>query len=155
MKRIVKYFNDLNWLKIILILVSLHSLLVGTLLIVLPGKSMPFFGFCVPVEKFFQLQGGVFHYVMAVGYFMAAIWYNRYHGLILLAIIAKFFSTIFLFSFYLLVNQVWVVLFSGIVDCLMGLAILWGSLDFHWDLDYTNWDLSDFKFNTGLINQKK
>jgi hypothetical protein len=150
-----KYFKNLSWLKIILILISLHSFLVGTLLLVLPGKSMTFFGFSVLVENFFQLQGGVFHYVMAIGYFMAAIWYNRYHGLILLAIIAKFFSTIFLFSFYLLVSKVWVVLFSGIVDCLMGLAILWGFLGFHWDLDYTNWDLSDFEFNTGLINQKK
>lgn len=152
MNKAVKYLSDLNWLQIILILVCLHSFMVGVGLIFMPGKLMPFFGLAVPVEKFFQVQGGIFHIVMAIAYFIAALWYDRNKGLILFIILSKFLATVFLFSFYFLVEMAWIILFSGIADCLMGLAILWIYLKFYWDLDFTDWDYSGFNYYTGPVD---
>ena len=154
MKKIVKYLSDLNWLQIILILVCLHSITVGVALIFMPVKLMPFFGLTIPVEKFFPAQGGIFHIVMALAYFIAALWYNRNQGLILFIILAKFIATIFLFSFYFLVEMAWIILFSGIADCLMGIAILWIYLNYCWDLDFTDWDYSGLEYYIGPVDCK-
>ena len=154
MKKTIKYLTSLNWLQIILILMCLHSFIVGVALIFTPGKLMPFFGLAVPVEKFFQVQGGVFHIVMAMAYFIAALWYDRNQGLLLFIILAKFLAAIFLFSFYFLVEMAWTILFSGIVDCLMGLTILWAYLNFYWDMDFTDWDYSDFNYYTGPVDHE-
>ena len=138
MKRIVKYISGLNCLQIILIILCIHSSMVGAALIILPAEVMPFFGLTVPVEKFFPAQGGVFHIVMAFSYFIACMWFGRNPGLILFIILAKFIATVFLFSFYFLVEMAWIILVSGITDCLMGLAVLWGYFKFYWDLSFLN-----------------
>jgi len=138
MKKSAKIICDLNWLQIVLILVCLHSFVVGVALIFMPEKFMPVFGLNIPVEKFFPFQGGVFHIVMAIAYFIAALWYDRNQGLLLFIILAKFSATIFLFSFYFLVKMAWIVLASGIMDCLMGIIILWIYLNLYWDLDLTD-----------------
>ncbi|UCG27528.1 MAG: hypothetical protein JSV24_11230 [Bacteroidales bacterium] len=135
MSKIVKFIFRKDWLKPILILVSVHSFAIGSGLIFMPGKLMPFWGLTVPAENFFQIQGGILHYILAIAYFMAATGYNRYQGLLILAIITKFLATLFLFSFYLFVERAWIILVSGIIDYLMGLTILWGFLHFHWNMN--------------------
>ena len=152
MKKSVKYLSDLNWLQIVLILMCLHSFTVGVALIFMPVKLMPFFGLTIPVEKFFPVQGGIFHIVMVLAYFIAALWYDRNQGLILFIILTKFLATIFLFSFYFLIEMAWIILFSGIADCLMGIAILWVYLNFYWDLDFTDWDSTDLKHYIGPVD---
>ena len=117
-------FNNKKWLTIILLLVSIHSFFVGIGLIFMPCSLMKFFGFEVPVEKFFPVQGGIFHIVMCVIYALAASNIKRYSELIFVTIIAKFMATFFLLIYYIFVDNVWMVLSSAIADCLMGIVIL-------------------------------
>lgn len=116
--------NSTKLLSIFLWLVALHSFAVGVGLIVLPLSMLKFFGYGVCAERFFPSQGGVFHIAMAVGYAMAAYNLKRYECLIIFSIVVKFMATVFLFTYFILVSSIWLVLLSGISDFLMGLIIL-------------------------------
>ncbi|HUV31367.1 MAG TPA: hypothetical protein VMY05_09795 [Acidobacteriota bacterium] len=118
-------------LVVVLWLVAIHSILVGLSLIFIPAAAMPFFGFQVYSEGFFPVQGGVFHLVLAVAYGLGASDPGRFRGLVVLSIVAKFMATIFLFAYYLFVDRVWMVLGSGIGDCMMGSLILWACLAYY------------------------
>jgi len=110
-------------LKWLLWLVAIHSVGFGISLIVLPISVIELFGFRL-AEKFFAVQGGVFHIVVALAYIMAALDLGRAKKLIILSCTAKFMATIFLLSYYFFVKHIFMVVFSGIADFLMGLAIL-------------------------------
>lgn len=115
--------NPRRRLSLILILVAIHSISVGIGLIVRPAELMQIFGFGKCYERFFPTQGGVFHIVMAVGYLMAAYNVDQYRCLTIFSIIVKMMATIFLFAYFIVVEQIWLVLVSGISDCLMGIVI--------------------------------
>ncbi len=119
-----------KYLPIILWLVAIHSFFVGIGLIFMPASVMPFFGFEAYAEKFFPVQGGVFHLVMGVAYALAAKDVERFGGLIILAIAAKFMAAIFLFTYYISIDKIWMVLLSAISDCLMGIGILLAFLSY-------------------------
>ncbi len=117
---------DINYeliLKWILWLVAIHSFCFGISLIILPIPVIEFFGFQLE-EKFFAVQGGVFHIVVSVVYVMAALDLKNSVKMIALACTAKFMATIFLLSYFFFVRNIFMVIFSGIADFLMGLAIL-------------------------------
>jgi len=105
-------------------LVSIHSFFTGIGLIFLPAGLFEKLGYNMISERFFAVQGGVFHIVMSVGYLMAAIGREKYEGLVYLSITAKLFATIFLLTYSFFVKWIWVVFGSGIFDFLMGLIIL-------------------------------
>ena len=86
---------------------------------------MPHFGFAVAVEKFFPVQGGVFHIVMAVVYSLAGYHKLRQESLILVSVIAKYMATLFLVTYALFVQAVWMVWISALGDLIMGSVILW------------------------------
>jgi len=115
---IKKVFSLFLWL------VSLHSFLVGLALIFPPEIFMQTFEFLKVDEVFFRMQAGVFHILMSVIYGMAATNINKYRNLVTVSIIAKMIATIFLISFFILQEKIWIVLVSGIGDFLMG-VILW------------------------------
>ena len=117
-------------LSLVLWIVALHSIAVACGLILLPPEQMTWFGYNAHQERFFAVQAGVFHLVLVVAYTLAAARPNRHRGLILFSIITKFIATIFLFTYYILVDTIWSVLFSGIADLLMGLLILGAFLPF-------------------------
>jgi len=119
------FLNYGKFLQIFLWLVGIHSLIVGINLIFVPTSLMPFFGFQNISENFFRAQGGVFHIVLFFGYILAAWNLQKNHILIIFAIIAKAIATVFLFTYFILIAQIWTVLFSGIVDAIMGLIIFW------------------------------
>ena len=58
-------------LKILLFLMSIHSMCVGIALIVTPVEMFSFFGYTPVTEKFFPVQGGVFHIIMSFVYYWA------------------------------------------------------------------------------------
>lgn len=116
-------------LELILYLVSLHSLVVGLGLIFLPLSLMPYFGYQVMAEKFFPVQGGVFHIVMSIAYAMAGYWKLRQEGLIVLSIIAKFTATVFLIVYGVFVQPIWMVWLSALGDVVMGGVIFWAWRD--------------------------
>lgn len=117
-------------LSFILWLIAFHSFVVGLALIIIPPDLMKHFGYNLINERFFSLQGGVFHIVMSVCYFLAALKLEKFKGLIILSITAKFIATVFLITYFIIGDQILVVLFSGIVDCIMGIAILFAYLSY-------------------------
>lgn len=97
-----------------MVLVCLHSLLVGALLVFIPEWTLRFAGFEGVDSLFFPRQSGVFHFVVAAGYYAE---YRRC-GSINLLVIAKTTAVVFL----LVLNpwkEAWSVSFSGITDGLM------------------------------------
>jgi len=135
------FFNPHKALSIILFLVSLHSLFIGIGLLVLPDSLMSQMGFYNYQNNFFRYQGGVFHLVMSFAYALSAYNSEKYFGLIILTLIAKFSAFLFLFLYYFLEDKVMIVLISGICDFVMGLVVLY--LVYH------------FKNQEILINNKK
>ena len=119
-KHRINYELILKW---ILWLIALHSFGFGISLIVLPISVIEFFGFQL-AEKFFAVQGGVFHIVVSLAYIMAALDLEDSKKLIILSCTAKFMATLFLLSYFFFVNHIFMVILSGIADFFMGLAIL-------------------------------
>jgi len=114
------YGKILQWF---LWLIALHSIGFGIALVVLPVPVIEFFGFQL-AEKFFAVQGGIFHIVVSLAYIMAALDLENSKKLIILSCTAKFMATLFLLSYYFFVSHIFMVIFSGLADFLMGLAIL-------------------------------
>ncbi|MCX6243845.1 MAG: hypothetical protein NTU98_03995 [Bacteroidetes bacterium] len=116
----IRYDLLLKW---ILWLIAIHSICFGIALVVLPISFIELFGFSL-TEKFFADQGGVFHLVVAVAYIWAALDLENALKMIVISCTAKFVATIFLISYFIFGNHIFMVIFSGIADFLMGLAIL-------------------------------
>lgn len=119
----LSYATVEKMLKWVLWLIALHSIGFGISLIILPISVISFFGFQL-AEKFFAVQGGVFHIVVSLAYIMAALDLRRASKLIILSCTAKFMATVFLLSYYFFVRHIFMVIFSGIADFLMGMTIL-------------------------------
>ncbi|OQX77633.1 MAG: hypothetical protein B6D61_06890 [Bacteroidetes bacterium 4484_249] len=81
------YTISAKLLKLFLWLIAIHSFMVGMLLIFLPAADLAFFGFNV-IEKFFSIQGGVFHVVMSIAYVIAATNHSKSDLLIYFSIAA-------------------------------------------------------------------
>jgi hypothetical protein len=113
-----------KFLKIFLWLVAIHSCLVGIFLIILPESWLAFFGYIGYRRSFFQVQGGVFHIVLAITYSWAARNPLREQTLVIITICAKAIATVFLLLYYVLIEPIWIVLLSALGDFLMGVIIL-------------------------------
>jgi hypothetical protein len=109
-------------LSLFLLLVAIHSIVVGICLIVSPVSFIEFLGFPMK-EKFYAVQGGVFHLVVSVAYLMAARDIRAGRSLVIYSFTAKFMATVFLFTYYFAVNPILLVLLSGIGDMVMGVVI--------------------------------
>jgi len=113
----------LRWLTLFLWLVALHSFLVGIALITTPSKIFVFIGFSDVTEKFFPVQGGVFHVVLSIAYAMAARDVIHQGRMVMLTISAKLIATVFLFSYFFIIDKIWVLLLSAIGDAFMGITV--------------------------------
>lgn len=111
-------------LRLFLILIAIHSFLVGLALIFTPSEFFTYLGYARINEKFFPTQGGIFHFVMSIAYSLAAYYLHRESGLVILTIAAKMLAMTFLLFYYLFVDQIWMILVSGLLDGLMGWVIL-------------------------------
>ena len=107
----------------ILWIISIHSLLVGFVLIASPEWLFNFLSF-KPSGNFFPVQGGVFYIVMAIVYALAACNVNKYKSLVIFSISAKFITAIFLFIYFSFAEHIWSILVFAITDGLLGLALL-------------------------------
>ena len=104
----IKNISASRILNIYLVLVALHSFCVGIGLIFLPASQMALMGFNIS-GNFFPDQGGIF---------------QKYYTFIFFTIVVKFIATVFLFTYYLFINPILMVLISGIFDFLIGLVLL-------------------------------
>lgn len=106
--------------RALVVLIALHSLVVGLFLVLVPewGARLGGFGSISPL--FFARQAGAFHFVAATAYLVE---YVRYRGVLLL-VITKSVAVVFLSLTSLLDDVPWVVPLSGLADGLMGLAVV-------------------------------
>jgi hypothetical protein len=104
--------------RILIILIALHSFIVGSMLMFAAEWAVRFAGWHGADPIFFIWQAGAFHFVLATGYLVE---YFRSRTIVLL-LIAKSVAFVFLIGGSLLVETPWSVWFSGCADGAMGLA---------------------------------
>ncbi len=110
----------LQWL---LYFMAIHSFGVGIGLILQPESLMRLLGFPEITQPFFPAQGGIFHLIMAAAYFLAGWDRNKYSSLITFSIFVKTVATFFLFSFYIFIKAVPLLILSGAGDGMMALLL--------------------------------
>lgn len=116
--------NPKKRLTTILILTSIHSFCVGIGLIVQLPILMEWFGFGHIAQPFFPAQGGIFHVLMSVAYLWAALKPDNNDDLIKFIICVKIGATIFLFIYFAFIDNIWMILLSGISDGILAILIL-------------------------------
>jgi hypothetical protein len=105
--------------RILISLISLHSFIVGTMLMFFAEWAVRFAGWSGAEPIFFIWQAGAFHFVLATGY-LVEYWRSR---TITLLLIAKTTAFVFLIGVSLLVDTPWSVWFSGVADGAMALTV--------------------------------
>ncbi|MCB1161355.1 MAG: hypothetical protein R3C71_09500 [Candidatus Krumholzibacteriia bacterium] len=110
-------------LSLLLWAVALHSALVGIGLMAAPPALLERFGFGTVSQRFFPVQGGVFHLVMVMFYVTAARAPERHRDLVRLAVATKTLAFVFLASYFFAVERIVTVLLSGVADGAMAAAI--------------------------------
>jgi hypothetical protein len=110
-----------NHVRILVSLVSLHSILVGTMFILAPQWTMRFAGWRAIDPTFFAYQAGIFHIVLAVSYLLE---YRQYRGVSVL-VTAKAIAFVFLITATVIDPIPWAVWTSGILDGIMGAVVWW------------------------------
>jgi hypothetical protein len=106
--------------RAVVVLIALHSLVVGLLLTFGTDWGARFGGFPSPVPLFFPRQAGAFHFVVAAIYLVE---YFHYRGTFLL-VMTKSMAVVFLFLTWGLGSAPWVVPLSGVGDGVMALAVV-------------------------------
>lgn len=104
--------------RLLISLISLHSFIVGVMLMFFAEWAVRFAGWHGADPIFFIWQAGAFHFVLATGYLVE---YARSRTIYLL-LIAKCTAFVFLLGGSLLHETPWSVWFSGFFDGAMALA---------------------------------
>jgi hypothetical protein len=104
--------------RILIFLISLHSFIVGIMLLFAADWAVRFAGWPGADPIFFIWQAGAFHFVLATGYLVE---YSRSQTISLL-LIAKSIAFVFLIGGSLLAKTPWSVWFSGFADGAMALV---------------------------------
>lgn len=104
--------------RILITLISLHSFIVGIMLMFFADWAVRFAGWSGADPVFFIWQAGAFHFVLAAGYLVE---HSRSKTISLL-LIAKTTAFVFLLGGSLLVETPWSVWFSGFADGAMALT---------------------------------
>jgi hypothetical protein len=104
--------------RMLIILISLHSFIVGLMLLFAADWAVRFAGWARADPIFFIWQAGAFHFVLATGYLVE---YSRSRSITLL-LIAKTIACVFLIGGSLLTATPWAVWFSGFADGAMALV---------------------------------
>ena len=104
--------------RVLIILISLHSIIVGVMLMFFAEWAVGFAGWTGADPIFFVWQAGAFHFVLVAGYLVE---YFRWRSISLL-VIAKTTAFVFLIGGSLLTDTPWSVWFSGFADGAMALT---------------------------------
>lgn len=104
--------------RALILLVALHSAVVGAALSLFPRFALALAGFGEAPSTFFPRQAGIFHLVLAFGYLAE---HFRHRGITLL-LFAKAAATVFLLAAAAGGGMPWAVPFCGVADGLMGAA---------------------------------
>lgn len=108
-----------RWL---ILLIALHSLIIGIFLMVAPAWTMGFGGWQQTINVvFFIRQAGIFHVVLVAAYLIE---HYRYQG-VLVMVTAKSMALFFLLLAAVFDQVPWAVPVSGIGDGAMALLVWW------------------------------
>lgn len=122
----VRKLGGLDLERIFVVLVSIHSLIIGLILMLAPRWSISFGGWDHADPLFFVRQGGAFHLVVVVAYLLE---HYRSRSMVVL-IFAKTLAFVFLGTCALFCPVPWAVGVSAIGDGLMAvvaaLLVRWG-----------------------------
>lgn len=99
--------------------ITLHTLIVGLLLLFFPAWGTRFGGWETVEPLFFTRQAGIFHVVLVVAYLIE---YSRYRGVTLM-ITAKTIAVFFLSAATLLDDVPWAVPVSAVLDGAMAAVV--------------------------------
>ncbi len=105
-----------RWL---ILLVALHSFIIGVVFLVAPNWSVNFGGWDEVRPAFFIRQAGIFHLVLVVAYLIE---YFRYRGVLVL-VAAKSIAMAFLLLAALLDDVPWAVGLCGLGDGAMAVTV--------------------------------
>jgi hypothetical protein len=106
--------------RALVLLIALHSVVVGLFLTFATDWGSRFGGFPSPLPLFFPRQAGAFHFVVAAIYLVEHV---RYRGVALL-VMTKSIAVAFLLLVTALDDVPWVVPLSGLGDFLMAVAVV-------------------------------
>ncbi len=106
--------------RTLVVLIALHSVVVGLFLTLATDWGARFGGFPSPVPLFFPRQAGAFHFVVAAIYLVECF---HYRGVGLL-VMTKSMAVVFLFLTTALDDVPWLVPLSGLGDGLMAVAVV-------------------------------
>lgn len=106
--------------RTLVVLIALHSLVVGLFLTFATDWGARFGGFPSPVPLFFPRQGGAFHFVVAAVYLVECF---HYRGVSLL-VLTKSIAVVFLLLATVLTEVPWLVPLSAAGDGLMAVAVV-------------------------------
>jgi hypothetical protein len=108
-----------RWL---IILIALHSLIIGIFLMFAPAWTMGFGGWKQEINVvFFIRQAGIFHVVLVAAYLIE---HFKYRG-VLVMVSAKSIALVFLLAASALDQVPWAVPVSGVGDGAMALVVWW------------------------------
>ena len=102
---------------------ALHSFVIGLILIFHPADMIGYFGYKSIHEQFFPVQGGVFHILMAVLYFLTAAQWMHLKCLVYFSLIVKSTAVVFLLSYYAFVDHITILIVLGFCDGTMAVLI--------------------------------
>jgi hypothetical protein len=106
--------------RTLVVLIALHSVVVGLFLAFATDWGARLGGFPSPVPLFFPRQGGAFHFVVAAVYLVERF---HYRGVFLL-VLAKSIAVVFLVLATVLTDVPWLVPLSAVGDGLMAVAVV-------------------------------
>lgn len=106
-------------MKLIVFLVSLHSIVIGLLLLIFGNEVFGLFGWKPDCDAFLFHQVGIFHVVLALLYSIEFLRYKRVDSILL----AKSMAFTFLLVEYLFFTHESAILFAGVADGCIGLAV--------------------------------
>ncbi len=95
----------------------------------MPDSWFDFFGFNIS-NRFFPLQGGIFHLVMVIVYIIAAFKPKNAFTPVIISLSAKMMAGIYLLLYYFFAEKITTVLLSGIGDFAMFFMILFSYMSF-------------------------
>ncbi len=107
----------------LLTLMALHSFLTGVGLLAQPDFLLRWGGWGEVRQSFFPAQGGVFHMLMAVLYVKALRPGAARTVLLRFIIVVKGVAALFLLTYYVAVEPIWLVAVSGAGDGLMAVMV--------------------------------
>ena len=107
--------------QIFIVLVAMHSIILGSAMLFWPLTTMQFFGWEYQGPLFYPAQTGIFLIILAVAY-LEGLWYRPFGWFL---VITKAVAVVFLLAEYYIVevNPPRTILIAAFFDGLMGLAV--------------------------------